>query len=334
MAKPWVGGALALLLAAGCATDPMLRLRGASLPLPPPAAEVLVRQGKRADAWIGGYANYKAVVNTLGMQVGERHFDKARFPDYLAQAGFPKLADEAGMALQRQALQDSLIEDNDQGVGGGAGGNFGSAGGDLAGLAAEVVLYVAMEAAIDHHNQALEKQISDLARRSRPFNGVADDYNSQVALRFGLNPSVVETFPYRPMPSAVGGPAQIGPNAALEDWVQDYDLSETPAHWFLGDDRAKVAQVEAALAPAGEEGDFHWSRRMPWIAGAVGVAATACLLNGLITYQTPPQSNTSLGIGAGLLCAGLGLEWRAMDLRSLTFQRYDDYLRARLSHAQ
>jgi hypothetical protein len=326
----WMGAGLGLAcltLAAGCATDPMQRLRSASLPTSPPPAEAWVGQGRTGDRSLGGYANYKAVMNSLGMQVGQHHFDKWRFPDYLAQAGFPKLADEARMALQRQELQNSLVEDQGPfGIGSGGGGDAA-----LIGLGIEIVAAAVMETAIHDHNMALEEKISALARQARPFNGVADDYNRQVALRFGLNPTLVDTFPYRAMALAVSGPAEIGANASLDDWADDYALTESPAHWFLGDDRAKVSQVEAVLAPAGAESPFHWSRRLPWMAGAAGVAAAACLFYGAASYQSPRQSNTSLGIGAGLICAGLGLEWRAMDLRTLTFQRYEDFLKARLN---
>ena len=67
------------------------------------------------------------------------------------------------------------------------------------------------------------------------------------------------------------------------------------------------------------------------MAGGGDGGGRAFLLYGAVSYQTPTQSNRSLGIGAGLILLGLGLEWRAMDLHSLTFQRYDDYLRSRLA---
>lgn len=326
-----VGAALfGFLLSAGCATDPVARLRSASLPVPPPAGQ-LDRQGKAVDPSVGGYANYKAVVDGLGMQVGEHHFDQERFSDYLALAGYPKLASEAKLALRRQALQDGLIE---------PAGGAGIGGGDLGAVAVEISILLVMDVAIELHNHVLQKQIDALARRARPFNGVADDYNSQVAQRFGLDPSVTETFPYRALAVGVSGPAEIGPNAALDDWMDDHALDATPAQWFLGYDRASLTQVESALAPVGADGPFRWSRRLPWAAYALGAAAAVCLGTALSESADPsdwhsaPPSSSFYAWGGGLACVGLGLEWKAMDLRTVTFQRYGDYLKARLSAAK
>ena len=256
------------------------------------------------------YEHFRVVTNDVGVQVGRRHFEVDRLPDYLEASGTPKLAMKldqmvgtANSFAKAERIKMSLA---------------GLPGGDL------------VQNSADRDRISKEAAIANYAL-------VAADYNARLAYALGLSLSPAETSgkKSRPQPFAQAQ-FQAGDNASLADWVADYQLWFIASQWQIGYQKVSQADVAGELRRLGapESDSFAtgqtWSQVAGWTQG-LGVIATAvgaaCLFFGSGNPDLPVDI---IAGGLGVWAVGCGIGFGANGAMASAQTAYNDSLAGRL----
>ncbi len=236
--------ALALLIFSlslcGCSASLQTRLKEAQ----PPSALVLPDKALAEKDRVALFEAHRAYVNDLGVQVGRRHFDAGRLPQYFRESGKDEFAERAQKALwdywadeKKKGMRRYRIRGNLEDIGSGTTPDLG------VGYALLVFLPVNLMGLVAHEAWAV-RTLAEIGMLKLMVGGedtlrqVVHDYNLQLMRDLGVqNPEIrvaktsIDAWPATP---------RIGVNATEDDWRDEYRLGDYSGKWYLGYQRCSL----------------------------------------------------------------------------------------------
>ena len=270
------------LLACGCASSgPRLKDMAAPVPFQKP--------GKSPQAAKAAllYDHFRVFVNSEGVQAGHHYFEIDALPAYVDASGWPDLKEKMAKPVA-DFDHYSHVEGFKEMLKWLPGGSF------------------ILNSMDDYDSQ----------RRQMAINGVgevATEFNGRLAALLGLGISDAGFRKPPPKPLAELQ-VQLGDNASLADWVDDYQLWKFNDGWLLGRKRLDQADLPDALERIGapEAGAFRhtlwWSKQAyrTVCLGAIAAAVGAGLMAG--DKGGNPTGQAFLYAGLGVLSVGICFE--------------------------
>ncbi len=318
----------------GCSASLQTRLKEAQ----PPSALVLPDKDLAEKDRIALFEAHRGYLNSLGVQIGRRHFDRSLLPDYFRRSNLELFARMAESAAWNEKAKKKAAQLN---------GSFKWADPSRAGgswEAAVVMLGVELVglAVYQGWRVAAMQQLEELKRKAGPFPGtmigMMTDYNRWLAQALGVkpHPSVIDPIQEKlpPLPKR----PSTGLNASREDWLESYRFGAFGGKYYLGYQANNLKDVLPAYQIHDGEDLFKGSRRgkvggvIFQIIGGVALATGSVMFafkdspngfdfsdnsRGLKKKEPVPDSVWAIPLAGGALLSGLGitLSWRALKSR-------------------
>jgi hypothetical protein len=250
-----------LLLLSGCAGPLSQRLKHAEMPKPYKVSTQPLGESERTAA----FEAYRGYVNDFGVQIGRRHFNAERLPDYFCSCGLREFAEQASAAMlneKARGISEKLEEPfsaprqipfplGDA--------SWAASARNLEQLAAGLVLSVAIPlvynatVSLVAHDIYLKWRVPYMIEmkwdeiRARGYDGRLPDvmrgYNQYLALSLGVSPTAESIEARKQSYWDLPNGTTLGVNASEQDWVDDFGLAQESDQLYLGYLKCKVNDI-------------------------------------------------------------------------------------------
>jgi hypothetical protein len=281
------------------------------------------------------YDDYRGYVNDIGVQIGRRHFDALRLPTYFESLGLHGLATRA-----ERANWKALADRKEQHLENTGGGTFaGVSTGNLAGdFAADLVLALASGADILHQQEAIDAVRLKAHGSTEALADVVRSYNQTLASWLAIQVGGRETSPTKRIPGELPASVEIGENASIGDWLEDYQLLPQRSSWWFGYQKCDPRAILNTFDPEAGHNPLAWPRALPYAGmvcdtlGILAIAAGGYVELNSYDHTWGDRINAPLALwgGAALVGAGLVCQWQAESQEHRIVDRFNSKIRAAL----
>jgi hypothetical protein len=289
------------------------------------------------------YDEFRGYINDEGVQIGHRHFNTERLPEYFKESNLNLLGDRAEKAFWADQARKAEYSFGNGGLGGGGFGGGGAGAGDLVALVAFVAAAVIVDSVVVYEQ---DKEVKDLRMKAEgsteSLAQVMESYNKQLADSLGLSLENQDTSECKKRIELVELPEspQLGPNSNMEDWLEDYTFRQQGTTWYFGYKHYKPKKVFSQFdAEDGPNPQLQYRVLPYWggVLGTIGAVAVALGLSALADpgdYTSPPLTfeNGKWFLIGGVIIGSLGLslEWKSLSLKDDLKNRFNLKMKAKL----
>ena len=249
------------------------------------------------------YDEYRGYVNEQGIQIGHRHFNIERLPDYFRESHLDLLGQRANKAYWADLAQKNREDELE------AGRIIGNGGGSLESLLAFIAIFVTVEIVDAVKDEKYSKILGKAGGSTETIENVMDSYNRILVAALGISRTPQTLAKIKELPKSMPDSVSLGPNSTMEDWLEDYNFRQEGPGWWFGYQRSDPREMLSLFDPDDANSTFKiMHNKLTYFGGALDTLAILGICFGLSAlaspYDHPAQDNITFDDGKWLAAGG------------------------------